>query len=118
MFKLTDGEYMRNETEKDLELTIDVFEKLIPTFNAIGDSTRQKILIALGRNKYLNVNEICDFLPLSRPAISHHLKQLKMAGLVDHDKIGTENRYYLTMKKSLEEIKVLIQLLETTCELY
>ena len=37
---------------------------------------------------------------LSRPAISHHLKILKEAGIVDIRQEGTANYYYLTLRES------------------
>ena len=48
----------------------------------------------------LNVNEITKRTSLSRPAISHHLKILKEAGIVDIRQEGTANYYYLTLRES------------------
>ena len=48
----------------------------------------------------LNVNEITRRTSLSRPAISHHLKILKDAGLVGVRQEGTANYYYLTLRES------------------
>ena len=47
----------------------------------------------------MNVNEITCRTSLSRPAISHHLKILKQAGLVDIRQEGTANYYYLTLRR-------------------
>lgn len=106
----------KEKTYKEIEETINSFERLLPVFNAIGDSSRQKILIILGRNHQMNVKELTQYVALSRPAISHHLKQLKTAGLVDCQRKGNENYYYLVMKDTLDEIKHLIKLIEETCQ--
>lgn len=47
----------------------------------------------------MNVNEITGKTSLSRPAISHHLKILKDAGLVNIRQEGTANYYYLTLRE-------------------
>jgi DNA-binding transcriptional ArsR family regulator len=39
------------------------------------------------------VNEIADHLPVSRSAVSQHLRALSEAGLVRHESIGTRNLY-------------------------
>lgn len=73
-----------------------------PLFFALGETARQQILMLLVENDALNVGQLADRLPLSRPAISHHLKILKQAGLVDIQPVGTENRYFLTVDPAIE----------------
>jgi ArsR family transcriptional regulator, arsenate/arsenite/antimonite-responsive transcriptional repressor len=72
------------------------FAACTPLFFALGETPRQQILLLLTENETLNVGQLAERLPLSRPAISHHLKILRQAGLVDLQQAGTENRYYLT----------------------
>lgn len=50
-------------------------------FEALGDPTRREILGLLGHGDR-SVREIADALPISRPAVSRHLRLLKVAGLV------------------------------------
>lgn len=50
-------------------------------FNALADGNRRAI-IALLRDGEKSVQEIADALPISRPAVSRHLRLLKGAGLV------------------------------------
>ena len=59
---------------------------------ALGDSTRMAIFQKLSGGP-LAVNELAGMLPVSRPAVSQHLKVLKDAGLVTDRKSGTR-RYY------------------------
>ena len=59
---------------------------------ALGDATRRTIfeLLAAGPR---SVTEIAGALPVSRPAVSQHLKVLKEAGLVSSTPVGTRRLY-------------------------
>ena len=61
---------------------------------ALGDPTRRAIFERL-RSKPLSVGEIADGLPVSRPAVSQHLRVLKEAGLVTERRNGTRRLYRL-----------------------
>ncbi len=65
----------------------------------MGDETRQLILIALLESDFngIRVGEITK-THLSRPAVSHHLKILKEAEIVNLRREGTKNYYYLDSK--------------------
>lgn len=65
-------------------------------FQALGEPARQRILLLLTEYEELNVNQLTERLPLSRPAISHHLKILRQAGLVSVRRAGVENYHALT----------------------
>lgn len=60
----------------------------------------------------MNVKEITEMTRLSRPAISHHLKILKDAGLVSVRQEGTANYYYLTIGDSTKKLCSLGQYLQ------
>lgn len=80
------------------------FHDCMPLFIALGDEVRLSILEALTDQtlstgkKGMNVKQITEQTNLSRPAISHHLKILKDAGIIDVLQEGTSNYYYLTVK--------------------
>ncbi len=59
---------------------------------ALADPTRRAIFERLVR-KPMAVGELADCFPVSRPAVSQHLKALKAAHLVEHEKSGTQNIY-------------------------
>jgi DNA-binding transcriptional ArsR family regulator len=59
---------------------------------ALGDATRRRILELLTANP-ASVAEITDRVPVSRPAVSQHLKVLSEAGLVIHRVEGTRHLY-------------------------
>jgi DNA-binding transcriptional ArsR family regulator len=60
--------------------------------DALGDPTRRAIFERL-RQGALAVGEIADELPVSRPAVSQHLRVLKEAGLVRERRNGTRRLY-------------------------
>jgi DNA-binding transcriptional ArsR family regulator len=63
-------------------------------FNALGDPHRRSI-VELLRAGGRSVRGIADALPISRPAVSRHLRLLKAAGLVTDRAEGTRRLYRL-----------------------
>jgi DNA-binding transcriptional ArsR family regulator len=63
-------------------------------FEALGDPHRRTILELLGDGDR-SVRELADALPISRPAVSRHLRLLKQAGLVTDRAEGTRRLYRL-----------------------
>ena len=63
-------------------------------FEALGDPHRRTILALLGGGDR-SVQELADALPISRPAVSRHLRLLKEAGLVSDRPEGTRRLYRL-----------------------
>ena len=63
-------------------------------FGALGDRTRRAIVLRLAERPHA-VGELAAGLPVTRPAVSQHLKVLKDAGLVDEEPIGTRRVYRL-----------------------
>jgi DNA-binding transcriptional ArsR family regulator len=62
--------------------------------NALGDQTRRDIL-ALLKAHPLAVGDIAEQLPISRPAVSKHLRILASAGLVSFTPNGTRNIFHI-----------------------
>jgi DNA-binding transcriptional ArsR family regulator len=63
-------------------------------FNALADTHRRAILELL-HERERSVREIADELPITRPAVSRHLRLLKEAGLVTASAEGTRRLYRL-----------------------
>jgi DNA-binding transcriptional ArsR family regulator len=63
-------------------------------FEALGDPNRRAILTILAAGGS-SVGELAKALPISRPAVSRHLKLLREAGLVDEEPRGTQRIYRL-----------------------
>jgi DNA-binding transcriptional ArsR family regulator len=63
-------------------------------WDALGDPTRRAIVACLAERPRA-VGELAEALPISRPAVSQHLKVLKEAGLVTDRAVGTRRVYRL-----------------------
>jgi DNA-binding transcriptional ArsR family regulator len=86
-----------------------------PIFQALGDPARQDIIMLLAENERLNVTAITEQMPLSRPAISHHLRVLLQTGLVKQERESRENYYSLELDIALAEIRLLVEQAEESC---
>jgi DNA-binding transcriptional ArsR family regulator len=62
------------------------------SLDALGDPTRRLVFERL-RGGPRSVGELAEGLPVSRPAVSQHLRVLKEAGLVTDRKQGTRRLY-------------------------
>ncbi|MEZ4553918.1 MAG: metalloregulator ArsR/SmtB family transcription factor [Dehalococcoidia bacterium] len=76
-------------------------------FDALGDPHRRAIVELLGVQAR-SVREIADTLPISRPAVSRHLRLLKEAGLVDDRAEGTR-RIYGLRTEGVEAVQAYLQ---------
>jgi len=63
-------------------------------FDALGDPNR-RVILELLRGGDRSVGELAEELPISRPAVSRHLRLLKEAGLVTDRAEGTRRLYRL-----------------------
>lgn len=105
---------MARECEERLQKIITGFQNCTGAFTAIGDQTRQQILLVLLESDLagIRVGEIAKKAHLTRPSASHHLQILKEAGIVAMRREGTKNFYYLsadeTQWKELAELTALI----------
>lgn len=66
----------------------------VTVMDALGDGTRRAVLEELRRGPR-SVGEVAARLPVSRPAVSQHLRVLKEAGLVTERKDGARRIYRL-----------------------
>lgn len=82
--KIDDIEMLDSNIERDVA----------QLFKAFSSQTRIKILFAL-KYKKLTVSEISQALSMSQSAISHQLRELKLARLVNYEKHGREIIYEL-----------------------
>jgi DNA-binding transcriptional ArsR family regulator len=73
---------------------VGTYESVDGAWDAMGDRTRRTILERLAERPRA-VGELAEQLPVSRPAVSQHLKVLKASGLVDDETVGTRRIYRL-----------------------
>jgi ArsR family transcriptional regulator len=98
-----------------LEDVLASFRDCALVFNALGDKHRQDIVMLLAQDERLNVNQIAQRMPLSRPAISHHLKVLMQANLISLERVSRENFYSLTLDSALADLRKLVEQAEVSC---
>ncbi|MCU6792813.1 metalloregulator ArsR/SmtB family transcription factor [Paenibacillus sp. WQ 127069] len=83
-------------------------------FKAMADPVRQDILMMFMPAKRMNVAQVVEQSHLSRPAISHHLKILKEAGILSSAKVKTEVYYSLTFGDSvIQQLKTIVHAAES-----
>ncbi|WP_141503508.1 ArsR/SmtB family transcription factor [Paenibacillus luteus] len=93
-----------------------IFESLSPYFQGLGDPVRQQILSLLIDKESMNVTQIAEHIPMSRPTVSHHLKILRQAKLLKVQKKGTEMYYSLEFAEAIALMKQLVQFVEEECQ--
>jgi ArsR family transcriptional regulator, arsenate/arsenite/antimonite-responsive transcriptional repressor len=76
----------------------EAWQNIAKVFIALGDRHRQRILLIFDRGERLNVSRIVQTSTLSRPAVSHHLKILRDAGVLGSVKEGKEVFYWIEKK--------------------
>lgn len=85
------------EKTSDISITIPSereLDSLTDIFSIFADSTRIRIICALGQRE-LSVNQICEAVKMSQPAISHQLRVLKGSRLVKCRRDGRSSFYSL-----------------------
>ena len=107
----------------DMELEADYLKQLFTKSQkllvAIGDETRQSIIIALANPECegMRVGEIKEKTHLSRPAVSHHLKILLDEEVVRLNRVGTKNFYSLKLGGEWQNLVKLINSIEKVREM-
>lgn len=101
MFNITDigGSIMskqniRKDSNEIQMLNENLERDVVQLFKAFSSHTRIRILFVL-KNKKLTVSKISELLNMSHSAISHQLRELKLARLVKSEKHGRETSYEL-----------------------
>jgi DNA-binding transcriptional ArsR family regulator len=84
----------------------DGWERYSRFFFALGDTTRQQILLIFEPGEEICVNDIARLFKISRPAISHHLKVLRNAELLVCEKRGKEVYYRVNHRYVAEVMRV------------
>lgn len=108
---------MAEECAIRLKKIMEGFKSCQDAFTAIGDETRQLILLVLLESDFsgIRVGEIAKKAHLTRPSVSHHLQILKASGIVAMRREGTKNYYYLSADETQwREMAELIDLIYTS----
>ena len=102
-------------TKKDIDQLASDFEKCQKILLALGDENRQHMILEMmkiGKCSGVRVNEITEKTHLSRPAVSHHLRILKDAGILKMRREATKNYYYFD--PDMKSIELLLDVLQKT----
>lgn len=73
----------------------------------LADDHRLAIIELLKSQPELNVGEFCEMLSQSQPAVSHHLAQLRRAGLLESRRSG-KHRFYRIRRRGWREVEMLL----------
>lgn len=71
------------------------FKNTADVFVALGDEHRQRILLSFEKGEKLNILQLVSNSSLSRTAVTHHIKVLQHAGILDSEKIGKEVFFWI-----------------------
>ena len=85
----------------------DTFDRTAATFNLLSDPSRVKILLLLCHTEDCVLN-IAAAAEMSSPAVSHHLKVLKQAGVLTSRKSGKEVYYTLADTEMAQLVHVIV----------
>lgn len=78
-----------------------------PVFAALGDRTRLGLLAALGEGEPRSITSLAEGAPVTRQAITKHLRVLRDAGLVRDVRCGRERLFALEPASLLEARRAL-----------
>jgi ArsR family transcriptional regulator, arsenate/arsenite/antimonite-responsive transcriptional repressor len=82
--------------------------RIAPMFKALGDPVRLRLAAMIAATDEICVCDLTPSFELSGPTISHHLKVLREAGLVDCERRGTWVYYHL-LPEALQALGTLLQ---------
>lgn len=87
----------------------DEWRNVSSLFVALGDEQRQRILLTFEPGERLNVTQIVAASTLSRTAVSHHLKVLRLAGALHSEKIGKEVYFWVARENITETLQRVVE---------
>ncbi len=79
------------------------WQRMAAVFVALGDEHRQRIMLTFEPGERLNVGQIAEVSTLARSTVSHHLKILREAGVLESEKLGKEV-YFWVNKPFLSQV--------------
>jgi DNA-binding transcriptional ArsR family regulator len=83
-------------------------------FTALGDEHRQRILLTFDKGERLNVGQLVSVSTLSRSAVSHHLKILREAGILESQKEGKEVYFWINRNNLDHSITAILDYIKQT----
>lgn len=100
---------------KELLSKVGDFQKVSDIFKQLSDTSRLRIFWFLCHQEKC-VSEIAELTEMTNPAVSHHLRQLKAAGLINGRRDGKEVYYQAADTETAHELHEIIeQVMSITC---
>lgn len=81
-------------------------------FVALGDEHRQRILLSFEPGEHISIGDIAATMPLSRTAVTHHLKVLENGGVLRSEKVGKEVRFYINKAHMQEALSSVLEFID------
>ena len=100
------------EYREEIQRLAEEFSDCRKVLLALGDANRQHLILEMLRMEQcggVRVGDIAEKTHLSRPAVSHHIRILREAGLLRMRQEGTKNYYYFDA--DLDAMNSLIRML-------
>ncbi|MBM3342030.1 MAG: winged helix-turn-helix transcriptional regulator [Betaproteobacteria bacterium] len=85
------------------------WRNIAKVFTALGDEHRQRILLTFEPGERLNVGQIVEVATLSRSAVSHHLKILREAGVLESVKEGKAVYFWIAKDFLTDALQTVIE---------
>ena len=95
-----------NEIPNEFKNTADIFI-------ALGDEHRQRILLAFDKGEKLNILQLVSTSALSRTAVTHHIKVLQHAGVLQSEKVGKEVFFWINRNVVLDALQSVLGYIES-----
>lgn len=80
------------------------FKNTADVFVALGDEHRQRILLSFEKGEKLNILQLVSNSALSRTAVTHHIKVLQHAGVLDSEKVGKEVFFWINKTRLVDAL--------------
>ena len=84
------------------------WRNIAKVYTALGDEHRQRILLTFAPGERLNVGQIVEVSTLSRSAVSHHLKLLHAAGVLQRQKEGKAVYFWINKAFMVEAMETVV----------
>ena len=84
------------------------WRNIAKVYTALGDEHRQRILLTFEPGERLNVGQIVAVSTLSRSAVSHHLRLLREAGVLQSQKEGKEVYFWINKAFLVEAMETVV----------
>jgi DNA-binding transcriptional ArsR family regulator len=84
------------------------WRNIAKVYSALGDEHRQRILLTFAPGERLNIGQVVEVSTLSRTAVSHHLRILREAGVLQSQKEGKEVYFWINKPFLIDAMQTVV----------